>query len=556
MKKILLTFIVLFLITLPTLLPFFNTKFFYTQDHIFIARINQLSTALSDGHFPVRWAPDLRFGEPIFNFYAPLPYYLGAIINFFGVDIIWTSKLLFILSTYFSAITMYIFSKHLFSKSGAILATVLYIYAPYRAVDIYVRGAFSEVWAFVFFPLIFYTSALLAEKVNLKRMAYLALSLAGLFLTHNVTTLIFLPFLALWWLYLVLKHKSRTVILPFAGSFVLSLGLSVFFLLPALFERQFIQTKYLLVGYFDFRAHFVAFYQFFSPIWGYGSSLWGPIDDMSFQIGLAHWATLVLALILGLLFRKDQNLLPLFCLLGFSFLLSIFLQHNKSAFVWEAIPLMAFIQFPWRFLAISIFIISITGAAIGEIVMRRFKIVYYVSNKLVYFLLIASVVLINLSYFRPRNYVDDDFFEKFLNKEKMHQGIDLTKDYFPIWVKNDRVEYFGSPRAVKGEIAVLNFEKKTASAKGSINVISDSRIELPITYFPGWEVKANRRVLNLSEPSIQGLITFELPKGEYQIDLELKDTPVRIMGNILSIVSLLLLLVLLGHKKFGYAKSN
>ena len=543
MKAKLIT-LILILITIPTLLPFFNTKFFYTQDHIFIARLHQMSTALADGYFPVRWAPDLRFGEPIFNFYAPLPYYLGAIINLFGVNVIWSAKILFILSTFLSAITAYIFLNKVFGQKGAILGTILYTYAPYRAVDLYVRGAMSEALAFIFFPLIFYASLLVSEKVNRKRIALLAFSIAGLFLTHNVTALIFLPFLGFWWIYLILKQKMWKLVFPFAGSFILALGLAAFFLLPALFERQFIQTKYLLVGYFDFRAHFVAFYQFFSTFWGYGSSLWGPKDDMSFQIGLVHWAVLTLVAVLGIIYRQDKKLFSLLSFLGISFLFSLFLQHNKSAFIWEAIPIMAFIQFPWRFLAISIFLVSITGAAISDYFKNRFKIVY--------FILIAAVIVVNISYFKPRNYVDDSFFEKFLNKEKMHQGVDLTKDYFPIWVKNDRVEYFGTPRAVKGEIEVIKFEKITADATGSINVLSDSLIEVPITYFPGWSIRANGKVLSLSEPSIQGLITFELPKGEYQIDLELKDTPVRIMGNVLSLMSILLIFALLGYKKLNY----
>lgn len=539
--KIHFTLVFLILLTLPTLLPYFNSQFFYTQDHIFIARLHQISAALADGHFPVRWSPDLRFGEPTFNFYAPLPYYFGAAIKLLGFNFIWVAKILFILSSILSAIAMYILCRKLFGLKAAFLAATLYVYAPYRAVDLYVRGALSETFAFVFFPLIFYASVLISEKVSFKGVSILSLSLAGLFLTHNVTTLMFIPFLFLWWTYLLARQKNWKPVFPLAGSFILGLALSAFFLIPALFERGFIQTKYLTVGYFDFRAHFVAFYQFFSSVWGYGSSLWGPIDDMSFQIGIVHWATLILALIVGIFYRKDKKLFSLLFFLALSFFLSIFMQHNKSAFLWEAIPITAFIQFPWRFLAISIFIVAITGGAIAGYFKNKFAIVY--------FTLIAGVIFVNLQYFRPRNFVEDSFFDKFINVESMRAGVDLTKDYLPIWVKNDRAEYFGTPRAISGEIEVSDFVKKTGYASGSINVLSDSQIEMPITYFPGWEVKANATVINLSEPSIQGLITFELPRGEYKIDLELKDTPVRIIGNFVSLISIFFLAAFLGFKK-------
>ncbi|MBI2334321.1 glycosyltransferase family 39 protein [Candidatus Daviesbacteria bacterium] len=529
MKK---TFFVLASITILSLLPFFNSQFFYTQDHIFIARLQQMSTALSDGHFPVRWAPDLRFGEPLFNFYAPLPYYLGAMIKLFGFNYIWVAKILFILSSFLSAITMYIFCRQLFSGRAAFLAAALYVWAPYRAVDLYVRGALSEAFAFIFFPLIFYTALLLSQKVSWPRLSFLSLSLAGLFLTHNVTTLIFLPFFTAWLGYLIWQRANLKLIFPFLGAIILSAGLASFFLLPAIFEREFIQTKYLLVGYFDFRAHFVAFYQFFSPVWGYGASLWGPIDDMSFQVGLVNWLILILSLGLGFILRQNKKLLIFPGFLFFLFFLSIFLQHNKSAFVWEAIPLMAFIQFPWRFLAISIFIVSILGGVLAE----------HLKNKLFYAALFILTIGLNIQFFQPRNFVEDSFFDKFLNADSMHRGMDLTKDYFPIWVKFDRVEYFPTPRANSGEIEVSSFEKKTGRAVGEITVLSESEIEVPITYFPGWEVKAGGERINLSEPSLQGLITFKLPPGEYQIDLALKNTPVRMVGNVISLISFLLVL--------------
>jgi len=399
--------------------------------------------------------------------------------------------------------------------------------------------------------LIFYASLLLSEKANLLRIAFLALSLGGLLLTHNITTLMFLPPLFLFWMYLMWKSKKRKLFLPYLGALILSLGLAAFFLLPAIFERQFIQTKYLVVGYFNFRAHFVAFSQFFSTFWGYGSSLWGRDDGMSFQVGLVHWGAIGLAAILGLVFRKDKKLLGLLFILGFSFLFSIFLQHNKSAFVWEAIPLMAFIQFPWRFLAVSIFTVSI----IGGILINYLENVKLLSKgnwfAVVYLCLIASVILINLQYFRPKEYVDDSFFDKFLHVESMQKGVDLTKDYLPIWVLTTDGERFDIPRAEKGEIEVSDVKKSSTAFKVSINAISDSLIEAPITYFPGWEVKTNDRLIVQGTPSKMGLIRFELPKGNYNIKIELKDTPVRKAGNIVSFISLLAILAIFKFRK-GY----
>lgn len=537
MKKSIFTVFLLILLTLPTLFPFFNQRFFYTQDYIFIARLGQMSTALSSGQFPVRWAPDLRYGEPIFNFYAPLPYYIGAIIHFLGFNFIWTAKILFILSALFSAFCMYLLSKKLFGRQAGFLAAVLYTYAPYKAVDMYVRGSLSETWAFIFFPLIFYSSLLLARQFSLKNCTFLGFSLAGLFLTHNVTTIMFLPFLSIWWLYLILTEKKLIISLRFFLASILGLGLSAFFLLPATFERSLIQTKYLIVGYFNFRAHFVAIKQFFSLFWGYGSSLWGPEDGLSFQIGLVNLAVLAIAIVLAFFHRKNKKFLLLMLFAGLSFLSSVFLQHNKSAFIWEAIPLMAFIQFPWRFLGISIFITALAGSAITP----------YLKST-IYFILIIVAMLSTLLYFRPKDYVDDSFFDKFLNIEAMHKGEDLTKDYLPVWVSSVDGERFDVPRGE--QINVSDIKKTSTSMQFSVNAESDTTVEVPITYFPGWEVSLDSQIISQSEPSKMGLIRFDLPQGSHMVAVILKDTLIRTLGNLISLASILLVAIILFLKKF------
>lgn len=541
MKRIWIICLFLILITVPTLLPFLNSRFFYTQDYIFIARLQQMSTALSSSQFPVRWAPDLRYGEPIFNFYAPLPYYLGAMIHLLGFNFIWVAKILFMLSSILSAMTMYIFANRLFGRKAGVLAAILYTYAPYRAVDMYVRGSLSETWAFVFFPLIFYCSLNLAEKINLKNVSFLALSLGGLFLTHNVTTLMFLPFLVFWWIFLIVREKKWKVLIYLFLSAILSFGLAASFLLPASFERNFIQTQYLVVGYFDFRAHFVALPQFFSLFWGYGSSVYGLNDGLSFQVGLINLAILIAAIGLGFIHRKNKKLLGLLMVLGISFMVSLFLQHNKSAFIWEAMPLMAFIQFPWRFLGISVFIISLIGCVI----------VPYLKNKLspLYFILIIVAIFSTIFYFKPKEYADDSFFAKFLHVENMHRGEDLTKDYLPIWVQITDSPRFDSPRSENGKIKVSNLSRKSTELDFSADAISNSLIELPITYFPGWQVRANDKFIPQYAPSKMGLIRFELPKGNYSVKVELKDTPIRTIGNTISLVSILIVLGLLGFRK-------
>jgi len=156
MKKEILLIISLLILTIPVLMPLFKEGYFPTQDYIYVARIYEMKVALDDGHFPVRWVKDFRNGEPLYNFYAPLPYYVGALIKFIpGFSYLMIIKILFGIGFIFSTITMYFLGRKLFGVLGGFLASIMYLYAPYHSVDVYVRGALSESWALIFFPLIF-----------------------------------------------------------------------------------------------------------------------------------------------------------------------------------------------------------------------------------------------------------------------------------------------------------------------------------------------------------------------------------------------------------------
>ena len=123
---------------------------------------------------------------------------------------------------------------------------------------------------------------------------------------------------------------------------------------------------------------------------------------------------------------------------------------------------------------------------------------------------------------------------------------DLTKDYLPIWVQSTSEKVFNTLVSEKGDIQVVDFKKKTAYSSAQLKVLSDeSIIVAPITYFPGWKVLANENNINLEKPSDQGLIRFRLPRGNYQIKFEFTDTPVRIVGNLISLASLFFMLITL-----------
>lgn len=532
--------LILVILTIPAINALFKNGFFPTQDYIYVGRIYQMDKSLKDGQFPVRWVPDFRYGEPLYNFYAPLAYYAGSAIHSLGFSFLSTTKILFGLGFILSGISMFFLGKQLFGRLGGLFSAVLYIYAPYHSVDVYVRGALSESWSLIFFPLIFLFSLNLSQKFDKKNFALLVLSLAGLFFTHNIMTVLFLPFFLLWIFFLIWREKNIKVAKYLILSTILGFSLAASFLLPAFFEKDFVQSKYLLSGYFDFRGHFVAIPQFFSTFWGYGASLWGSKDDMSFQVGVIHWVVLVLSLSLAIFYKKDKKIFYLNLFLALLFLISLFMQHNRSAPIWEAFYILAYTQFPWRFLGISIFLVSLLGGSLAILLKDKFK--------LSLFALVPIIIVMYATYFHPDSYYYDSIDSHYISSQILSRDDKLPKDYLPIWVKEIKFETITQPYAKKGKIEVSNFEKRSSSAKFDVKVLEDSEIEVPITYFPGWEVYANDKKISLEEPSRLGLILFKLPKGEYKVNFKFANTQIRWVGDLLSVGSLLVLAGLLIKK--------
>src|SRR6266403_5699862 len=139
LKKILPIFIILAL-SYWAIKPFFVAGFFPIHDDTQVARVFEMNKALGDGLFPVRFVSDLGYGYgyPIFNFYAPFAYYIGGVVAFF-TDALIATKAMMVFGFILSGIFMYFFAKEFWGRAGGVIAALLYLYAPYHALDTYVR---------------------------------------------------------------------------------------------------------------------------------------------------------------------------------------------------------------------------------------------------------------------------------------------------------------------------------------------------------------------------------------------------------------------------------
>lgn len=410
--------------------PFFLGGFFPMHDDTQVARVFEMAKALGDGQFPVRWVPDLGygFGYPIFNFYSPLPYYFGAFFVLLGFDALLATKIMFALGILIAGIFIYFLSREFWGETGGLVSGLFLIYAPYHAVQIYVRGAVDEFWALAFVPLAIWGIYKVTAEVKWRWVLVGSLGYAGIILSHNITAMIFSLFLLPTILFYGLTTRKKLSTFYLLLTTFLGLGLSAFFWLPALWEAKFVDVGGLVAGTNNFRFHFLCPGQLWDSAWGFGGSAPGCMaDGLSFKIGKLHILMAALAFLLTLWkWGKDRFRNKTVLLTTFYLLLSTFMTLDISRPVWEALPFMSYVQYPWRFLSFIIISASfLAGALIWQLKNRWLKIS-------VFSFLIFGLLFYNSKYFQPQTHLNVDA-KYYTTKEALTwRTSKISDEYLPI----------------------------------------------------------------------------------------------------------------------------
>lgn len=529
--------------------------FFPVHDDTQPSRIDQMTKGLMSGQFPVRLVPDLGYGYgyPIFNFYAPLPYYVGAVFQITGFSAVMSAKFMYLVGILLSAITMFYLGRKLSGSIGGFVAAVLYVYAPYHAVDIYVRGAVGEYYAMAFLPVIM---SGIWEIINVKSdkitrsirsewskgIIISSLGLAGALLSHNITGMLCVFFIVVGLLVasiiIFFRKKKLHFMFPFVMVLLFGIGLSAFFTFPAIVEKKFTKVEELITGGSKFHDHFVFIDQLWDSHWGYGGSAPGREDGMSFKLGKIQ---VILGLFsLGSLFfnirqKKSFRMVNLAgIIIAFLFLVSIFLMTDISRFVWEAVPWFAYIQYPWRFLVFSSFCLATLGG-LGH---------FFECKKgwLIAVVIFLLTVIINGKYFQPQQLLpltDKDYTDRSVLQTKISR---ISDEYLPPDFTVPALNFQGIENGLNSINGLTVLEAVETPTKKIYQMDSERNMEisLNIAYFPGWIafVDGKETIIN----NKKGLINFQITTGRHSVDLIFQDTPIRFIGNAISLLSLFLLL--------------
>jgi len=574
-KDTLFLLLVIFMGVLASRTLLFQSGYFNMHDDLQMMRQLQMEKCFQDGQVPCRWVPDMAygFGFPLFNFYPPFPYLVGQLFRLFGFTFVTTAKITFSLSIILSGVTMYYLAKEFFGRWGGLIASAFYIWAPYHAVDVYVRGAMNEAWALTWFPVILWTSYRLVTDDKKKAVSWtiaLGLSFAGLMLSHNLMLLVFTPVLAIWTLlHLVLNKSWRRIPHLVAAGFI-SLGLSAFFTFPAILENKFTQIESTLVGYYDYTVHFATIRQLLtSRFWGHGPSVWLDEDGMPFQIGHLHWLLSILVGVIAFgfligylkkpkLFEKVSDLKTLLVagLMVSMGWFAAFLAHSKSTPIWKLIPQLGYMQFPWRFLALVILGFSFSVGFVPYILenlsgyrSRVIKFLTYPFRVGLVILVIIVLIAINWSYFLPEHGkmgpLTDE--QKFSDLAWELQQTSSIYDYLPSTAKtapkSAMEELF---EVMDGEVEIIDLKQGTDWAEMRVNVLSENATaRLGIIQFPNWKTYIDDKEVANYIPNTEewGRIYVDMTQGEHVVDAVFTNTPVRTVSNLVSLVTWIGLIV-------------
>lgn len=564
-----------------------SVYFLYEFDH-----------SIQEGILYPRWSPDITFGYgyPLFNIYSPLAFYLAEVLHLLGLDLVSAIKMVFALGFVLSGLTMYLFVRRLMGRWAGLVAGLVYVYVPYHIGDVYVRGAFAESVALVFFPLILWSFYETVENPHPGAVLASGLSYAGLVLSHNGLLLLFSPFLGIYLVFLVLTRARQDVLVKSTSSgerwiqaakaaarrswmpltgLLLGLGLSAIFWLPMAVEFKYVRLDQWLGGYYDYRDDFVYFFQFFSPFWGHGLSRPGPSDELPFQIGAVPLVLSILSLA-ALPRIRDQMRRRMVVFFQGSLVVIVFLMLPASASFWELLPIVIFAQFPWRLLALMMPCVALLSGSVMVVKEGDDERASAVAT----WALVGLVIFGSFTYLSPQiiepaeGPVSLEAMMRFMQSSDQMTGSVAWTHEVPRW--SSFAEYVineGQPPDVKVDLESLPRPRRrlavdvqdtsTISHELWVHAEEDGRIIFNIFYYPGWRAyvltgadgEIDRELEVLPHGSL-GRVSVPVPVGEYYLLLRFENTTVRTVGEWLSLLSLSAVFAVLAWQEYRRRKTR
>ncbi len=482
-----------------------------------VIRFTAFHQTLAAGQFPVRFVDRLNsnYGYPVLNFLYPLPFYLAEIPKAFGFGFTDSIKIVFVTTTIVSALAMFWSLSLVFAPVAALAGSILYIFSPYRFLDLYVRGSIGENVAFMFLPLIL-GSIVKVSKGDKKYLPLISIFSAGLILSHNVIAALFIP------VFLIIAFTlTKKNILQILGALIMGVLSSAFFWLPALLDLKYVRSSQIIVS--NPTEHLVSIKDLIIPTWGY-SPLPTGTGHMSVQFGIVS-IFIFLTTIYLVLFKKvrGQNIIPLLLIdiaVGFVML-------KISSHIWE-LPIMGqIIQFPWRLLSIVMFTTSIFAALIINSQNKK---------TMLSVIVIAAAIFSTISYTKPVAFTDkgDGYYAT------NEASTTVREEYAPLWsVETQKTRANEKIVITSGKAQIKNEVIKATNYSADIEAQENSNVTVNSIDFPGWKATVDGKEVPITHDNKFGLINFQLPPGSHTVIIKYAHSSLHLLSEMISLIALI-----------------
>ena len=505
-----------------------------------IARLMGTYQSIQEGQTSIMSNFCNGFGYSWNIFYSPITALAPLIFKLLGVSFTACIKLFMFVVIFLSGYFMYVFTKKVTNNNNvSIVAAILYILAPYRLTDMYIRTALAELASFIFIPIVFEGLYII---VNEEKKSYkLALGATGLILTHQVIAMYTAIICFIYLIVFFKKLKSKTVLKNIGVNLLFCILMTSFYWVGLL--QHYLDTSYevFVPGRME-REEVLIFYKAkFSQLFITNSE-----QTMIYAIGLLSVIGLVLTPIAYKKIPEEYKKTYMFFLITGVILIGMTL----SIFPFEKLPqALTMLQFTFRLFTFTSFFFAFVVATNFVILIKNFK-------------TLDIVVLLTISVLLLVPYKSKLYFNLQENEERLINGVRVTEKTGRVHAGMASMEYlptkaFKNLKHIanrKDEVIVLDndeavisdYTKQSSNMNCKIlNVKKETTIELPYIYYLGYRVYANGQEIKYTE-SDNGLIQINIAQDS-QIKVKYLGTNEMLISYAVSIISFATIIVL-NHK--------
>lgn len=487
------------------------------------------------------------FGEPRFIFYPPLSWMLGAAL---GSLLPWVAvPAAFIgivqLLAGFCALAL---TRRLLTPGCALFAATAYAANPYALLIVYFRSDYAELLAIALFPLLLLAALELAgllpsRRGPSRRVAVFAIVFALVWLSNAPAGVVASYTAALLLGFAALRQTSARPLLPGAGALALGFGLAGFYLVPAAYEQHWVDIAQVLsAGLLPSENFLFTFlpdihHTYFNVI-ASGTAILMMLLAGAAALVSRHFRT-------GAPAQRDRNA-RVWALLLLLAGISCVLMLRMSTPLWDWLPKLRFVQFPWRWLAVLAVPLALLLGDAARALRRTWL------GILVIALLLGAVEVA----FARHAWWDSEDLRTLQTAVISDRGFEGTDEYDPAGDDHYNLPE-DAPRAVLlgpgddtadvpavgaaiQEIQVWKDEFR------KLRVTSDhpERLAVRLVNYPAWKVTVNGTPVSPERADDYNQMIIPLAAGTSEVIIRFVRTPDRTAGDALSLASLAVLVVL------------